>query len=162
MFNTIITTGSRSLFSESHPKVWWTTSRKSFSSLRVSTPIEAIKLLFVVLGLYPAKRKYFRSGPLHLMLPDMAMKINNLNDINLSLEGSHESLTPRNIRFSQPAQSYPRSRSAWSSLGSVRSTLSILVISALYSLPYYGPIWYVRRLSIPGRLQLSPMFLMDF
>ncbi|KAG1743324.1 uncharacterized protein EDB91DRAFT_1126805 [Suillus paluster] len=98
---------------------------------------EAIKL-FIALGLYSVRRRYFR--------PDWspsfdASRHNNedqpLNNINLSLEDSHESFISRNIRLSELAQIYPRLRPTWSSL-SARSSLSILVISALYSLRAYA------------------------
>ncbi|KAJ8583383.1 hypothetical protein M405DRAFT_513759 [Rhizopogon salebrosus TDB-379] len=94
---------------------------------------EAIKL-FLALGLYSARTKYFRFASF-----DAYRRDNNedqpLDDITLSLEDSRESITPGNIRFSGRAQLYPRLICL--NLGGVRSNLSILVISALYSLQVY-------------------------
>ncbi|KAG2145871.1 hypothetical protein DEU56DRAFT_978911 [Suillus clintonianus] len=97
---------------------------------------EAIKL-FVTLGLYSARRKYFRYDWFPSL--DHCRHDNEdqpLSNISLSLEGSHESFTPRNIRIGEVAEIYPPS--AWSYLGDGQSSLSILVISALYSLRAYA------------------------
>ncbi|KIK44374.1 hypothetical protein CY34DRAFT_638869 [Suillus luteus UH-Slu-Lm8-n1] len=83
---------------------------------------EAIKL-FVAFGLYSARQKYSRYDSL-----DPDNEDHPLSNINLPLEGSHESCTPRNVRINELAQIYPR----LSRLGGGRSSLSILVISTLY------------------------------
>ncbi|KAG2359632.1 hypothetical protein BDR07DRAFT_197267 [Suillus spraguei] len=121
--------------------VFWVSSEILVNRHKSETPVdihirlaftEAIKL-FVALGLYIAKQKYFRYDSLDPCRYDNQNQPSN--NINIPLEGSHESsFTPGNVRLYELALICPRLRPDWLSLGGGRSSLSILVISTLYAI----------------------------
>ncbi|KAG2065729.1 hypothetical protein BDR04DRAFT_140701 [Suillus decipiens] len=124
--------------------VFWVSSEILVNRHKSETPVdihirlaftEAIKL-FVALGLYIAKQKYFcydSLDPCRYYNQDQPS-----NHINVPLEGGHESFTPRNVRLDELALMCPRLGPDWLTLGSGRSSLSILVISTLCAIRAYA------------------------